>query len=341
MGTPANKEILRAAGLGAPELEGARATDLVIAADVTDATVGESLVAKLDEFLAHQVSASSRSGVRSARSLERALSLAGDANLALVSIPGEHVASEVHRLLDRDIHAFIFSDNVSIEDEVALKLKARERGLLVMGPDCGTGAIGGLPLAFANAVHGGSIGLVAASGTGLQEVMVQIDRLGGGVSHAIGLGGRDLSARVGASPAFRDCGRWMPTRPPRRSCSSASLPPRGCETRSSRVAGTLSKPVVAILLGERPAVEVDGNVHYARTLEETAMKAVELAGTRASRPVTASRRAAVHQGSLHRRVIGLRGGHADRRRARRGRGRRALGRHAAQGGRARGDRPRG
>ena len=100
----------------------------MIAADVDDAAVGESLVAKLDEFLAHQVSASSRSGVRSARSLERALSLAGDANLALVSIPGEHVASEVHRLLDRDIHAFIFSDNVSIEDEVALKLKARERG---------------------------------------------------------------------------------------------------------------------------------------------------------------------------------------------------------------------
>ena len=90
-------------------------------ADVTDAAVGESLVAKLDEFLAHQVSASSRSGLRSARSLERALSIAGDANLALVSIPGEYVASEVHRLLDRNIHAFIFSDNVSIEDEVALK----------------------------------------------------------------------------------------------------------------------------------------------------------------------------------------------------------------------------
>ena len=92
------------------------------------------------------------------------MSIAGDANLALVSIPGEHVAAEVHRLLDRDIHAFIFSDNVSIEDEVALKRKARERGLLVMGPDCGTGAIGGLPLAFTNAVHGGSIGLVARVG---------------------------------------------------------------------------------------------------------------------------------------------------------------------------------
>ena len=120
--------------MAAAELEGARPTDLVIAAEVADSTVGESLVAKLDELLAHQVSASRRSGVLSARSLERALSIAGDADLALVSIPGEHVAPEVHRLLDRDIHAFIFSDNVSIEDEVALKRKARERGLLVMGP---------------------------------------------------------------------------------------------------------------------------------------------------------------------------------------------------------------
>ena len=94
-------------------------------------------------------------------------------------------------------NVFIFSDNVSVDVEVALKSRARERGLLVMGPDCGTGSIGGLPLGFANVVHAGKIGLVGASGTGLQEVMVQIDRLGGGVSHAIGLGGRDLSAEVG------------------------------------------------------------------------------------------------------------------------------------------------
>jgi FdrA protein len=286
MGTPANKEILRAAGLGAAELEGARPTDLVIAADLADAAVGESLVAKLDEFLAHQASASRRSGMRSARSLERALSIAGDANLALVSIPGEHVASEVHRLLDRDIHAFIFSDNVSVEDEVALKLKARERGLLVMGPDCGTGAIGGLPLAFTNAVNDGSIGLVAASGTGLQEVMVQIDRLGGGVSHAIGLGGRDLSDEVGGITCLQGL-RALDADPATTTIVLISKrPAASVRDAIAGAAGTLSKPVVAILLGERPAVEVDGNVHYARTLAEAAMTAVELAGTSASRPLT-------------------------------------------------------
>src|SRR5262245_11541299 len=192
MGTPANKDVMRAAGMGTAELEGAKPADLVIVIDAANASVGESLVERVDELLAHQAVASRRSGLRSARSLERAVAIIGEPNLALVSIPGEYVASEVHRLLDRDIHAFIFSDNVSVEDEVALKRRACERGLLVMGPDCGTGSLGGLPLGFANEVHAGSIGLVAASGTGLQEVMVQIDRHGGGVSHAIGVGGRDL-----------------------------------------------------------------------------------------------------------------------------------------------------
>ena len=101
-----------------------------------------------------------------------------------------------------------------------------------MGPDCGTGSLGGLPLAFANEVHDGSIGLVGASGTGLQEVMVQIDRLGGGVSHAIGLGGRDLGAEVGGitlPPGAAGAGRRRGAPPP--SCSSASLPRRACETR--------------------------------------------------------------------------------------------------------------
>ena len=132
-------------GWALPTWKARSRSDLVIVADAADAAVGESLVAKVDEFLSNQALASSRSGLRSARSLERALSIVGEANLALVSIPGEYVASEVHRLLDRDIHAFIFSDNVSIEDEVALKRKARERGLLVMGPDCGTGESRGAP----------------------------------------------------------------------------------------------------------------------------------------------------------------------------------------------------
>jgi FdrA protein len=282
MGTPANKKILRNAGLDTPDLDGAKPTDLVIVADVADASVGDSLLAKVDEFLCYRASGSGRSGLRTARSLERAVGMLGQVNLALVSIPGQYVAPEVHRLLDRNIHTFIFSDNVSVSDEVALKRKAREGGLLVMGPDCGTGRIRGLPLGFANVVRDGSIGLVGASGTGLQEVMVHIDQLGGGVSHAIGLGGRDLSAEVGGITCLQAL-RALDADAATDVVVLISKPPAASvRDEVIGVADKLSKPVVAILLGER-AAGVEGNVHYARTLEETARVAVELAGTRASR----------------------------------------------------------
>jgi FdrA protein len=285
MGTPMNKDILRNAGLANTEVDEAKPTDLLIMADVASAEVGESLVATVDAFLSEQASVSARSRLRTTHSLEQALSIGGDANLAIVSIPGEYVAAEVERLLDHDLHVFIFSDNVSIDDEVALKRKARERGLLVMGPDCGTGSIGGLPLAFTNAVHPGNIGLVGASGTGLQEVMAQIDGLGSGVSHAIGLGGRDLSMRVGGSTCLQSL-RALDSDATTDVIVLISKPP-AARVRDDviGVAERLSKPVVAILLGERPPAPADGNVHYAHTLDEAARIAVELAGTRASRSV--------------------------------------------------------
>jgi FdrA protein len=283
MGTPANKKILRNAGLDTPDLDGAKPTDLVIVADVADASVGDSLLAKVDEFLCCRASVSGRSRLRSARSLERAVGILGQVDLAIVSIPGQYVAPEVHRLLDQNIHTFIFSDNVSISDEVALKRKAREGGLLVMGPDCGTGRIRGLPLGFANVVRDGSIGLVGASGTGLQEVMVHIDQLGGGVSHAIGLGGRDLSAEVGGITCLQALRALDADAATDVVVLIGKPPAASVRDEVIDVADKLSKPVVAILLGER-ATGVEGNVHYARTLEETARVAVELAGTRASRP---------------------------------------------------------
>jgi FdrA protein len=285
MGTPMNKDILRNAGLTGIMVDEAKPTDLLILADVANTEVGESLASTVDAFLSNQASMSGRSRLPTARSLERALSLAGDANLAIVSIPGEYVAAEVERLLDHDLHVFIFSDNVSIDDEVTLKRKARERGLLVMGPDCGTGSIGGLPLAFTNAVRPGNIGLVGASGTGLQEVMTQIDGLGGGVSHAIGLGGRDLGTRVGGSTCLRAL-RALESDASTDVIVLISKPP-AAHVRDDVIgmAERLSKPVVAILLGERPPAPADGNVHYAHTLDEAARIGVELAGTRASRSV--------------------------------------------------------
>jgi FdrA protein len=285
MGSPTNKEILRSAGLDTPDVDAAKPTDLVIVADVADAAVGEFLLTKVEDFLRYRAPVSGQSRLRSVRSLERAVDVLGQADLAIVSIPGQYVASEVHRLLDRNIHAFIFSDNVSISDEVELKSRARESGLLVMGPDCGTGRIGGLPLGFTNMVHDGSIGLVGASGTGLQEIMVHIDRLGGGVSHAIGLGGRDLGPEVGGITCLQAF-RALDADPATDVVVLVSKPPAaGVRDEVIGVADKLSKPVVAILLGERPEAGVAGNVHYARTLEEAARTAVDLAGTRSSRTV--------------------------------------------------------
>ena len=195
---------------------------------------------------------------------------------------------------------------MSIEDEVALKRRARERGLLVMGPDCGTGSIRGLPLAFANVVHEGSIGLVGASGTGLQEIMVQIDRLGGGVSHAIGLGGRDLSAEVGGITCLQAL-RALDADAATDAVVLVSKPPAaGVRDEVIGVAGTLSTPVVAILLGERPA----GGGRRQRPPRADAGGGGE-GGRGAGRnpglpPGGASPRAAVDQGSLHGRIPGRR-----------------------------------
>jgi FdrA protein len=194
IGTPSNKALLREAGLLSPDAEGAEPNDLIIAVRAANAAAAlDAAMAMLAEKPA-QPSA----GLRTTSSLRRALELEPQANLALISVPGEFAAQEARNALERGLNVMMFSDNVSIDDEVALKRLAKERGLLVMGPDCGTALIGGAPLAFANVVPRGEIGIVSASGTGLQEVSTLIARLGGGVSHGIGVGGRDLDERVGA-----------------------------------------------------------------------------------------------------------------------------------------------
>jgi FdrA protein len=197
IGTPSNRELLRGAGLLAPEGERAGVNDLVIAVRARDARCAQDAVESAALFLTEKNSDKSEN-LPSARSLAGALELLPGANLALISVPGEFAALEARKALERGLNALVFSDNVPLEDELALKRLARDKGLLMMGPDCGTALIGGTPIAFANAVPRGDIGIVSASGTGLQEVSTLIARMGGGVSHGIGVGGRDLDARIGA-----------------------------------------------------------------------------------------------------------------------------------------------
>jgi FdrA protein len=289
MGSPANREILEATGFAAPELDAAGPGDLVIGVHADSDEVIDGVVGRVDEELHSQSSQRGAEKLKSVRSLARAMSQTPGAELALVSIPGEHVASQVDALLERDLDVMIFSDNVSVEDEVRLKTKARDRGLLVMGPDCGTSSFGGVPLAFANSTRRGSIGIVGASGTGTQEVMSQVHRLGGGISNAVGLGGRDLSSAVGGITCLQALEALDADEATDVIVIVTKPPAPEVRARVEEAAKGLGKPVVALSLGERPRVERDGTIRYAWTLDEAAQKAVELAGTAGFAPARGQR----------------------------------------------------
>jgi len=195
MATPANRDLLAQSGLGTDEVLSAGPNDLVVAirAERDDA---ERARTRAEELLAARRQPRSQGAVHSPRTIEVARRRAPDANVALISVPGSWAAAEARRALELGLHVMLFSDNVAIEDEVRLKRLASSRGLLMMGPDCGTAYLSGVPLGFANVVPRGRVGMVAASGTGLQQVAALLTARGEGLSHAIGVGGRDMGDAV-------------------------------------------------------------------------------------------------------------------------------------------------
>ena len=195
-GAPSNLEIMRAAGLLAPSGEAAEPNDLVLAVRAADEAAAEAAFAHARIALEREV-APAADGDWRPRTLDGALDRMADANLVLISTPGACAAREARRALDRGLNVMLFSDHVPLRSERTLKERAHALGLLVMGPDCGTAYIAGAPLAFANVVSRGRVGVIAASGTGLQEVSVLLTRAGGGISHGVGVGGRDLCDAVG------------------------------------------------------------------------------------------------------------------------------------------------
>ncbi len=200
MATPANKDIYRQSGLSTEELESASANDMVVVADVDDESLLDTIMQETEAFFKKQsTKEGDKKGAEAVKSWDKALEKLPEANLAVVSIPGAYAALEADRALDEGMNVFMFSDNVTLEDEIKLKKKAHGKGLAVMGPDCGTGIIQGVPVAFTNNVTPGPIGIIGASGTGIQELTTIIDRLGEGVKNAIGTGGRDLSSEVGGT----------------------------------------------------------------------------------------------------------------------------------------------
>lgn len=194
MGTPANLEALMRLGVRVEAAPG----DLVIAVEANDGDADKAL-AEAERTLsspAGDTSGGWPAPVR-ARSLPAAARELDGANVALISVPGEYAVLEAHRALSERMHVFLFSDHVPLEGELELKRRGVDLGLLVMGPECGTAMLAGVGLGFANVVRPGPVGIVAASGSGAQETACLLDAAGSGVSHIIGVGGRDLSDGVG------------------------------------------------------------------------------------------------------------------------------------------------
>lgn len=265
IGTPTNRALLEGSGLLDAEGAKAQADDLVVAVRARDAAAAAAALAAAEKLLAGGTQAAADGGVTSVRSVAAALSSLADANLALISVPGEFAAAEARGTLERGLHVLMFSDNVSVEDEVALKRLAIDKGLLMMGPDCGTALIGGAPIAFANAVPRGDVGLISASGTGLQEVSCLLGRNGRGVSHGIGVGGRDLKEAVGGLMTLAAFDA-LDADPGTRHIVIISKPPAKAVTdRILARAARASKPVTLCLLGAAP-LSLPASVTQAATL---------------------------------------------------------------------------
>jgi len=196
MGTEANKEILKNIGLLTADGQKAGPGDLVIALKVESEAACQAALKTAEELITQGADRSRGGQAESPKSLDGAFEALPGSGLVFISVPGQYAAEVAMEALENGRHVMIFSDNVPLEEEIRLKQRARELDLLVMGPDCGTAIVNGVALGFANVVRRGPFGIVGASGTGIQEVSTLIHKRGYGVSHALGLGGRDLSKNV-------------------------------------------------------------------------------------------------------------------------------------------------
>jgi FdrA protein len=246
MATRANCDLLAANHL-LPDSMTANPDDLLIVVKTEADASATNAINQIDSLLA--VRRTSTAHDYRPRSLSAAAKLLPEAHWVLISVPGRYAADVARDALGLNKHVFLYSDNVSLEDEIALKQTAREKGLLVMGPDCGTAIVNGIGMGFANHVRRGPIGLIGASGTGLQAVTTYIHNLGAGVSHAIGTGGRDLKSEVGAITAQQAL-HLLAQDPETRVIVLISKPPSAeVVTGLINLARDVNKPMVFYFLG--------------------------------------------------------------------------------------------
>lgn len=276
MATDMNKEQLRSVGLSTEESDGAATSDLILAVAADEEKSLDEAFELIQELLSPKKNKGRKGEEKAPESIEEALEILEDANIALISVPGAFAYREAKEALNQGLNVLIFSDNVSIEEEKELKELGRDKGLFVMGPDCGTASIGGAGLCFANDVRPGDIGIVGASGTGLQEVMVQVHHMGAGITHGIGTGGRDLKEEIGGimmiegirALSLDEATKVMVliSKPPAKSVSEAIF----------KELEQVKKPVVVCFLdGEEPK-DMPDHVKFVKGLYEAAEVAVSL-----------------------------------------------------------------
>lgn len=284
MATETNLGILRERHLLPDDLDPSEVApeDLLIALRAETPEAAENALDQVDEILSRR-----RGGGDSdyrPKSLETAVKSLPGAGWVMVSVPGRHAAQVAEKALDLDRHVFLYSDNVPVDDEVRLKGKAADKGLLVLGPDCGTTLVGGFGLGFANRVPRGPVGLVAASGTGLQAVAAGLDARGVGVSHALGTGGRDLSRNVGGRTALQALDLLGRDEATEVLVLISKPPDPEVAARLLAAARATEKPTVVCFLGFPPPARRLGSLTFASDLDDAAELASRLAQESPSSP---------------------------------------------------------
>ena len=277
MASQNNLALLREVGLLTHAIE-AGPNDILLAVATDDAAALAAALSEAETALNEKppVSGGNDRAQEPSRSLEMGIDAMPGANLALISTPSDYAPGEAMKALRLGLSVMLFSDNVSLADEIALKRYANEHDLIVMGPDCGTAIVNGVPLGFANSVRRGEIGVVGASGTGLQQVTCLVDRLGKGISQAIGTGGHDLHRDVGGISMLQGL-QALSADPATRLIVLISKPPaKEVTERILSAAGKAGKPVVVNFLGADPKTIERPNIRSAKTLEDAAIEAVAL-----------------------------------------------------------------
>lgn len=274
MGTPLNLDTMREEGLLAEAGAAATPNDLVIALAAESDEAAQKAKEAFLKMLAQDQAAKSKHAYPSLASMARTVK---DRNLAVISLAGRYAAAEAEQALKLGMNVFMFSDNVPLADEVRLKKLATEKGLLMMGPDCGLSFIGGVAVGLCSKVRRGAVGLIGACGSGMQEVMNIVHRRGGGISQAIGVGGRDLRREVGGMTMLAAL-ELLEKDPQTKVIGLISKPPAP-ETAEKVLARVRQcpKPVVAQFIHSDPALAARSGAYPSQSFEETALHCLALA----------------------------------------------------------------